>query len=82
MADKEALQKALKAFKKRLKLYRADDESSNARGKLTGGKTSGIVGITLPEGFPAEVWQELEAKGRIKRVPGTQQFEIGIPPSG
>jgi hypothetical protein len=75
--SKDELTKALKAFKKRLKLYRRDDESSGAfGGKLTGGRASGIVGITPPEGFSDEVWQELEAKGRIRRVPGTKTFEL------
>lgn len=79
VASKEELTKALKAFKKRLKLYRRDDESSGAfGGKLTTGRASGIVGITVPDGFAPEVWQELEAKGRIIRVPGTQTF--GLPP--
>jgi hypothetical protein len=76
MASKEDLQKAMKAFKKRLKLYRRDDESGTTKSKLSGGKSSGIVGIVLPEGFAPEVWQELEAKGRIRRVPGTNNFEI------
>lgn len=75
--SKEELTRALKAFKKRLELYRRDDESSGAfGGKLTGGRSSGIVGITPPEGFAPEVWQELEARGRIRRVPGTDMYEL------
>ncbi|MCA8923823.1 MAG: hypothetical protein KDD82_18580 [Planctomycetes bacterium] len=73
---KEELKRALKAFKKRLKLYRQDDESSLNVGPLSGGRSSGIVGIRLPEGFPDEVWKALEAKNRIKRVPGTQTYGI------
>jgi hypothetical protein len=72
----EELKKALKALKKRLKLYRRDDESGAFGGKLTGGKSSGIVGIQLPDGFPAEVWAELEKQGRIRRVPGTQTYTV------
>lgn len=81
MVDKELVKQALKAFKKRLKLYRSDDESQYTRGKLTGGSSSAIVGIQLPDGFPPEVWAELEAKGRIKRVPGTETFELINPES-
>jgi hypothetical protein len=69
--SKEELQRAIKAFKKRLKLYRRDDESQGIVSKLSGGRSSGIVGIALPDGFAPEVWQELEAKGRIRKVPGS-----------
>ena len=73
---KEELKRALKAFKKRLKLYRQDDESTIGGGALSGGRSSSIVGIRLPDGFPDEVWKALEAKNRIKRVPGTQTYGI------
>jgi len=78
---KQDLQRAIKAFKKRLKLYRRDDESALGGSKLSGGRQSGIVGIRLPDGFPDEVWQALEAKGRIKRVPGSRDlYELVKPP--
>ncbi len=76
MATKEERAKALKAFKKRLKLYRQDDESNFVRGPLSGGRPSAIVGIELPAGFSDEVWAELEAAGRIKRIPGTRTWEL------
>lgn len=84
MADEQASSKdeqtrALKAFKKRLKLYRRDDESTLG-GALTGGRSSSIVGIRLPDGFPAQVWKDLEAAGRIKRVPGTETYELPAQP--
>ena len=77
--DKEELKRALKAFKKRIKLLRRDDESKLGGGAFTGGRKSGIVGIVPPEGFPPEIWTALVAKGRLKPVPGTQrrrQYEI------
>jgi hypothetical protein len=74
--DKEELKRAIKAFKKRLKLYRMDDESQLGGHKLSAGRKSGIVGIKLPDGFPDEVWAALEEKGRIKRIPGTQNYEL------
>ena len=62
----EELRKAMKAFKKRLKLTRLDDESSLGRGPLTGGKSSGIVAITPPSQYPKSVWDELVSRGRLK----------------
>jgi hypothetical protein len=68
MATEEELKRALKAFKKRLKLARLDDESGLAR---SGGRKSGIVGITPPTGFPEGIWSELVEKGKLKREMGT-----------
>ena len=62
----EELRNALKAFKKRLKLTRLDDESSLGRGPLSGGKSSGIVAITPPHQYPRAVWDQLVAQGRLK----------------
>lgn len=78
--SKEDLKRALKAFKKRLKLMRQDDESKIGGGAFTQGKKSGIVAIQLPEGFPAEVWEALEKKGRIKRTPGRKTYALVTPP--
>jgi hypothetical protein len=64
MASEEDRKKALKAFKKRFKMMRLDDESGLSRG---GGKKSAISGITPPSGFPAEVWEELVKDGKLKR---------------
>ena len=62
----EELRKAMKAFKKRLKLTRLDDESSLGRGPMSGGKSSGIVAIMPPNQYPKAVWDELVAQGRLK----------------
>jgi len=67
MATEEELKKALKAFKKRLKFMRLDDESGLSRG---GGKKSGITGITPPSGHPPGIWEELVSKGKLKREMG------------
>ena len=67
MATEDELKKALKAFKKRLKLARLDDESGLSRG---GGKKSGIAGISPPTGHPPGIWEELVAKGKLKREMG------------
>lgn len=60
------LKKALKAFKKRLKLTRLDDESGPGGGAMTGGKTSGIVAIMPPNQYPQAVWDELVRQGKLK----------------
>ena len=64
--DKATLKSALKAFRKRLKLARLDDESGLGGGALTGGGQSSIAGIRPPDKFPPEVWEELARLGRLK----------------
>ena len=67
MATEEELKKALKAFKKKLKLARLDDESGLSRG---GGKKSGITGITPETGHPPGIWEELVKAGELRREMG------------
>jgi hypothetical protein len=67
VATDEELKRALKAFKKRLKLTRLDDESGLSRG---GGKQSVITGITPPTGHPPGIWEELVQNGKLKRDMG------------
>jgi hypothetical protein len=66
VATEEERKRAYKAFKKRLKLARLDDESGLSKGS----KRSGIAGITPPAGFAAGVWEELVAEGKLKREGG------------
>ena len=63
---KEELKEALKAYKKRLKLARLDDESRLGHGAMTKGGQSGIVGVRAPDQFPKEIWEELVRRGRLK----------------
>lgn len=65
----EDLKKALKAFKKRLKLTQLDDDSKLGRSPLTGSK-SRVVSIQPPAGFGREIWEELAEKGFLKRDSG------------
>jgi hypothetical protein len=60
------LKRAFKAFKKRLKLTRLDAESQLSRSPLSGGRDSGIVAITPPQGFSHAVWEELVKQGKLK----------------
>ncbi len=71
----EKLKAALKAFKKRLKLTRLDDESALRGGHTTSGRASGIIAITPPNDFPPEVWEELTRQGKLKRA-GRGMYEL------
>jgi hypothetical protein len=69
------LKAALKAFKKRWKLTRLDDQSRIGVGPMTSGRPSGIVGITPPLEYPQAVWDELARQGKLKKV-GSQQYGL------
>ncbi len=71
----EELKRAWKAFKKRLKLTRLDDESKVNRRPVTGGKGSGIVAIAPPGEFPPEVWAALVKQGKLKNA-GRGLYEL------
>ena len=68
-ATDEELKKALKAFKKRLKVTRLDDESRLGHSPLSGNHGR-IVSIQPPSGFGREIWEELADKGFLKRDSG------------
>ena len=63
--DREVLKRALKAYRKSLKVTRLDAESSIGGGPMSSGRSSGIVGITPPERYPRAVWDELVRQGRL-----------------
>ena len=67
-ARKEELRLAMKAFRKRLKLTKLDDESRIGHGPMSGGGKSGVVAITPPNQFPKDVWEELVEQGKLKRA--------------
>jgi len=68
--DKAVQKRAIKAFKKRIKLTRLDDETSGSRGAFSGGKVSGVYEIVPPKQFPIEVWDELVKIGRLSESNG------------
>jgi len=72
------LKAALKAFRKRLKLTRLDDQSRIGVGPFSSGRESGIVAISPPEQFPQAVWDELVRQGKLKRA-GRGQYELRQP---
>lgn len=73
--SKEDLKAAFKAFKKRLKLTRLEDESKLSRRATTSGQGSSIVAIMPPNQFPQAVWDELVRQGRLKKA-GQGTYEL------
>lgn len=62
---KDELDKALRAFRKRLKVMRLSDESRLSGRLLTKGKESEIDAIMPPHEFADEVWRTLAKEGRL-----------------
>ena len=74
----EELKTALKAFKKRLKLTRLDEESRLGHSPLSTGRGSGIIAIQPPNQYPPAIWQELVKQGKLKPA-GRGFFELVEP---
>lgn len=74
----DTLKAAMKAFRKRLKLSRLDEESKLGRSPLTTGGKSSIVAIVPPNQFPRAVWEELVKQGQLKRN-GRDFYELVNP---
>ncbi len=75
--DKGLLKRALKAYRKRLKILRLDDMSSSTHSPLSKGGMSAIQGIKPPEQYPQEVWNLLVAQDRLRDA-GNGLLELGI----
>jgi len=63
--DRENLKRAMKAFRKRLKLQRLDDESRLGGRYVSGGRKSNIDAIQPPNQYPPEVWKALVSEGKL-----------------
>ena len=74
MATKDELDRAFKAFKKRLKIYQNDAYASAPAAQLSGNKPT-ICGITPPDGFAPEIWDMLVEKGKLKKS-GRSTYEL------
>ncbi len=72
---KDELKLALKAFRKRLKVTRLDDESRVGYGPMSGGGKSSIVAIQPPSQYPKAVWEQLVAQGKLK-YSGSGMYEL------
>lgn len=71
----EELKLALKAFRKRLKFTRLDDESRLGYGAMTRGGSSGIVAIMPPNQFGRPVWDELVKQKKLRNA-GNGMYEL------
>ena len=73
--DRAVFQRAMKAFRKRLKLTRLDAESSIGGGPMSSGRSSGIVAVQPPNQYPHVIWEELVRCGRLLDA-GNGMFEL------
>jgi hypothetical protein len=64
----ETLKKALRAFRKRVKLIRLDHESRLGVGPMTGGRKADFDAILPPQEYGPEVWEALAEAGRLRRA--------------
>ena len=76
--SEETLKRALRAFRKRAKLTRLDDESKLGRGPLTKGADESMAAITPPVEWPDAIWQELVHQGKLRSV-GHGLYELAKP---
>jgi hypothetical protein len=74
----DVLNRALKAFKKRLKLTQLDYDSRIGVGPMSSGSGSAIVAITPPNDYPRAVWDALVEQGRLKKA-SQGQYELARP---
>ena len=74
----EDLRHAMRAFKKRLKLARLDQESRLGGRYTTGGRVSNIDAILPPNEFPPAIWEALVAHGQLRKA-GTGFFALEDP---
>lgn len=75
----EVLKRAMKAFKKRLKLTALDEDSRLGKGAFSGGST-GVCAIQPPNQYPDEVWAELCRQGKLRHS-GRGLYEMPKPKS-
>src|ERR1700760_2606991 len=73
-ATEDEMKRALKAFRKRMKIQQLEEDSKLGHSPLTGSKTK-IVSIQPPLGFGKDVWEQLADMGFLKRD-GRGFFEL------
>ena len=73
--SREELKAAFKAFKKRLKLTRLDEDSRISASPLSKGKGPEIVAIMPPNQFSQAIWEELVKQGKLRYV-GDGMYEL------
>ena len=73
----ETCSRALRAFRKRLKLTILDEDSKLGRGPLSkGARSRDSAAITPPVEWPESVWQELVRRGKLHHI-GHGLYELG-----
>ena len=77
--DAETCRRALKAFRKRQRLTKLDDESKLGRGPLSKGSNEAFAAIEPPNEWPEAVWQELVRQGKLKYL-GHGFYELAKQP--
>ncbi len=78
-SDRAVLKRAMKAFRKTLKVTILMHESSLGGGPLSSGRSTSIVGVQPPQRYPAPVWRELVRQGRLV---GNHGGTYELPPGG
>jgi len=73
--DRDVLTRALRGFRKSLKITRLDAESSLGGGPMSSGRNSQIAGMRPPERYSRDVWDELARQKRLLSV-GHGIFEL------
>ena len=63
--EEDNLKKALRAFRKKLKTLRRDDESKLGGRYVSAGRASSITAITPPPEYPKAVWEKLVELKRL-----------------
>lgn len=77
--DREVLKRAMKAYRKSLKVTLLDAESSVGGGPMSSGRRSTIRGIVPPNRYPREVWDALVRQKRLAAL-GRGVYELGEVP--
>ncbi len=73
--DEDNLKRALKAFRKKLKTIRRDDESKLGSKYVTSGRSSSITAIEPPKEYPPAVWAKLVELKRLSKA-GQGTYEL------
>ncbi len=74
--DRDVLKRAMKAYRKRLKITLLDAESSVGGGPMSSGRRSDIVGVAPPDRYPRTVWDHLVRQERLNHC-GHGTYELG-----
>jgi len=74
--DRNILKRAMKAYRKRLKLTVLDAESTVGGGPMSAGRSADIVAITPPDHYARDVWDELVRLERLVDA-GQGMYELG-----